>query len=463
MNTEIIHMTAFELLEAYQKKTLSPVEATKVMFSHIEKVNPQINAIYYLDEENALKAAKASEKRWWNGRPEGLLDGIPTTVKDALPTVGMPMYRGSAANDPDIATTDHPTVARIKDHNAIILGKNTMCDYGILGAGVSSKHGVTRNPWNLKYNTGASSSGTAATLAAGVGPVSIGTDIVGSIRLPASFCGLFGLKPSQGRVPYYFPNSPSLVAGPMARNVKDGALLMTVLTQPDKSDFTALPFENISWHLELNPFHLSTKKALFVPHLGFGSPLHNEVKRLVNQAIQNLETEGLIIDVLEDSPFHSNAHLPAEIFYKIRTLTEYQKLPPEDLPKSPIIYKWTRDGLDKSATDLYNAFNALQKLREKTMQLIEGYDYVLLPTSPIPAFAAEKAAPDPDRLFDPWGNTFLFNLTEQPAASINCGFTKKGLPIGLQIVGKRFDDLGVLRLSKKYEDIRENQPAFPML
>ncbi|OSY87513.1 hypothetical protein WH52_10945 [Tenacibaculum holothuriorum] len=454
-------MTALQLLEAYRRQELSPVEVTKFMLARIEEVNPKINAVYYVVAENALKEALASEKRWKEGNPIGLLDGIPTTVKDALGTIGMPMYRGSAANEAEIATTDHSTVARLKEHGAIILGKNTMCDYGILGAGVSSKHGVTRNPWNLAHNTGASSSGAAATVAAGIGPISIGTDIVGSIRLPASFCGLYGLKPSQGRVPYYFPNSPSLVAGPMTRTVDDAALMLTVLAQPDKRDYTALPFDNIQYHKELKPLDLLNKKALFIPSLGFGPTLDLEVDLHIRDAVKDLKYEGLNVDILDTPPFKKDEYEAAEAFYKIRTLTEFQKLPTEDLSKSNTIYNWTRDGVDMKATDLYDAFNIIQKLRERAMQLIHGYDFVLLPSTPIPSFEAEKAAPDETRLFDPWCYTFLFNLTEQPAASINCGFTKKGLPIGLQIVGNRFDDLGVLQLSKMYENLRSEPIVYP--
>jgi Asp-tRNA(Asn)/Glu-tRNA(Gln) amidotransferase A subunit family amidase len=446
-------MSACELLEAYRSKQLSPVEVTKAMFQHIEIANPSINAVYFLVKKAAITAAEASEKRWLKGAEKGLLDGIPMTVKDALPTKGMPSFRGSAANVGTIATTDHSTVARIKEHHAIILGKNTMCDYGILGSGVSSKHGVTRNPWNIKYNTGASSSGAAASIAAGIGPIAIGTDIVGSIRLPASFCGLYGLKPSQGRVPYYFPNSPSLVAGPMARNVTDAALLMTVISQADKRDFTALPYQHIEWHKVLQPLDLSKKKALLVLDLGFGLRVDEEVKNKVEQAAKDLVNIGLNVEILANPPFTKDADAPAERFYKIRTLTEYSKLPAEDLVKSPIIYQWTRAGEEMSAKALYADFLALQKLREKTMQLMDGYDFLLLPSAVQPPFLAEKAAPDESRLFDPWGNTFLFNLTEQPAASINCGFTQLGLPIGLQIVGQRYDDIGVFRLSKMYEEI----------
>lgn len=461
MTQEIAKKSATELIQLFQKMELSPVEVAKAMLTRIQELNPEINAVYHVEEESALKSALASEKRWLQGNPIGLLDGIPTTVKDALPTMGMPMYRGSAANSAEIANSDHSTVARIKEHGAVILGKNTMCDYGILGAGVSSKHGVTRNPWNLKYNTGASSSGAAATVAAGIGPISIGTDIVGSIRLPASFCGLYGLKPSQGRVPYYFPNSPSLVAGPMTRTVEDAARMLTVLAQPDKRDYTALAFDNIQYHKELQPLNLLNKKALFIPSLGMGPLLDLEVDLHIRDAVKDLMAEGLQVDFMDTPPFQRNEFEAAEDFYRIRTLTEFQKQQKENLEKSPIIYNWTRAGVSQSATDLYDAFNAIQKLRERAMKLIDGYDFVLLPSSPIPAFEAEKAAPDEKKLFDPWCYTFLFNLTEQPAASINCGFTRKGLPIGLQIVGNRFDDLGVLRLSKMYEKIRNKQPILP--
>ena len=191
---DVSHLTALELLAAYRSRALSPVEVVKGAFERLERINPIINAFYWLDLDRALDAARKSEQRWMRGEPCGLLDGVPTSVKDALPLHESPAFRGSIAygetRDPD--TTDSPSVARMREHGAIVLGKTTMCDFGILASGYSSKHGVTRNPWAPDRNCGGSTSGGSASVAAGINPIVIGTDIVGSIRLPASFCGLFG-------------------------------------------------------------------------------------------------------------------------------------------------------------------------------------------------------------------------------------------------------------------------------
>ncbi|PCE66026.1 hypothetical protein B7P33_01620 [Sediminicola luteus] len=454
-------MTARELLESYASKRLSPVEVVKAMFERIDAVNPTINAIYHLDYDRAMAQASASEKRWLAGAPVGLLDGIPTTVKDALPCKDMPMYRGSAANKAEWATTDHSTVARIKAHNAVIMGKNTMCDYGILGGGVSSRHGVTRNPWQTDYNTGASSSGSGATVAAGMGPFAIGTDIVGSIRLPASFCGLVGHKPTQGRVPYYFPNSPALAAGPMARNVSDAALLMRVLSEPDPRDFTALPYDNVDYLEALDGLDIKRKKALYIPSLGLGPAVDTEVASAMDNAVKSLRDAGLEIAVLEKEPFATEDYKVAEAFYKIRCLTEFDTLPESDKVKSPLINNWTSTGKDMTAVALYQAYNALQRLRERTAQLIAGYDFLLLPTVASLPFKAELAAADESELFHPWLYTFLFNLSQQPAASVPCGFSSHGLPIGMQIVGPRYNDLEVLQLVKTFENCRGFDLEFP--
>lgn len=455
MDNEIALLSAVELSNAYRTRNLSPVEVLETALARIEHTNPAVNAIYYLDHAPAKEAAKASEKRWSKDAPLGPLDGIPTTVKDALTTTGMPSYRGSAANGCEIAASDHSSVARLREGGAVILGKNTMCDYGILAAGVSSRHGVTRNPWDLSKTTGASSSGAAASVAALFEPFSVGTDIVGSIRLPASYCGLVGFKPSQGRVPYYFPNSPSLVAGPLARNVKDAALMMNTLSKPDERDFSALPYDNVDYLGGLEKTQLSGKKAKLILDLGFGVSVDEEVQSDVRGAARSLEHEGLAVDEVQDRPFEPSELDAAETFYKIRCLTELSTTPETAQPKSDIIWKWTRSGKEVSAVDLYRSFNALQLLREKTVRLLNGYDYLLLPSTPIPAHDADLPAPNPNKLFAPWCYNFLFNLSEQPALSINCGFTNSGLPIGLQIVGRRYDDLGVLQLAHIFEAVRE--------
>lgn len=461
MSDEIGYMSATELTAKYQRLELSPVEVTKYLLDRVEDLNPILNMMYLITPDSALDEAKASEKRWRSGTPKGLLDGVPTTTKDGLLTKGLPTYRGSAANhsDDETWTIDAPVVARLKEQGAVFLGKTTMPDFGILASGTSSKHGVTRNPWNLQHNTGGSSSGTAATLAAGISPIAVGTDIVGSVRLPASFCGLFGHKPSQGRVPYYPPSAPTLVAGPMSRTVTDSALLMNVISQPDRRDFTALAEQQCNYTALLETPIRKTRIGLLTD-IGFGPTVDPEVKRHIEAAAKVFEDLGYYMEELT-TPFKSGDDACAERFYRTRCYTELMNFPVELREKAPAVHDWASSASEFSATELYRAMDGMRSLRERTMRIFDKVDYLLLPSVAVPAYGAEQLAPNPEQLFAPWSNTFLFNITEQPAASINCGYTTLGLPIGLQIVGPRFDDMGVLRLSRTYEKVRPQQRPYP--
>ena len=463
MHSELAYLSAIGLSARYQNRELSPVDVTRAMLERIETLNPILNMIYHINADQALQQARESERRWLDGNSNGPLDGVPTTIKDGLATRGMPSFRGSAANltAQQQWTTDAPCVARLKEQGVVILGKNTMPDFGILASGISSQHGVTRNPWNLRRNTGGSSSGAAASIAAGVSPVSIGTDIVGSIRLPASFCGLFGHKPSQGRVPYYPPTAPTLVAGPMARSVQDAALLLNVISQPDPRDFTALPYDGRDYLEALEQPPRGVRLG-YLPRIGFGPQPDPEVLAAVEGAAAAFADCGYSVQALE-TPFTAGDDECAVRFYRTRCYTELSSFPEDIQRKSPILYPWTRAVEGWSAHDLYRAKNELLNLRERTLELFQQVDFLLLPAVAVPAFEAEAPAPDPKELFAPWSNNFLFNLTEQPACSINCGYTSDGLPVGLQIVGPRFEDLAVLQLARLYEKIRGPQRKWPNL
>ncbi len=455
MAKAIHQLSATELLAHYRTRTLSPVEVINHTFERIEQLNPTINALYYLDKAGALESARASEQRWLKGEPVGLLDGIPTSVKDALPAKDMPIFRGSAASLPEgvMGDDDCAAVARLKESGAVIYGKNTMCDYGILPAGYSSKHGITRNPWNTDYNTGGSSSGATAAVAAGFETMSIGTDIVGSIRLPASFCGIFGHKPSYGRVPYYFPNNPALVAGPLTRTVADAALMMNVISRPDVRDFTALPYDDCDYLEEIKTLPTRGRLGL-ITDLGLGTKPDPEVVAAVRKAADVYRAAGFEVVEIE-IPFKAGEDACAERYYMARCYNEFSQCP--DQHKAEVIQNWTRPNESATADQLFGDWVALQKLRERTAALMQGFDYLLLPSTPVPAYKAELPAASMDELFGPWANNFLFNLTEQPGSSINCGFTQIGLPIGLQIVGPRFDDIGVLRMSALFEALRKSE------
>lgn len=441
----------WQLSEGYASRKFSPVEVTNHLLDRIEQLDGTINAFYHLNEDEARAQAKASEQRWMRGGPSSPFDGVPTSIKDALPSIGHIAYRGSAAH-PDVmepSATDAPAVARMREAGMVFLGKTTMPDFGILPGSVSSKHGVTRNPWHLERSAGGSSSGAAASIAAGMNPVAVGTDIVGSIRLPAAFCGLFGMKPSQGRVPYYFPNSPSLVAGPMARSVKDAAYLMNIISKPDARDFTALPPSEVDYLRKIAESPAGKWRVAVVRELGFGMSADVEVIERFNQALTCLEPW------IETVPVEANFSVEdlqyAELFYKARCRSEFGRYPVNVQRRASVISKWSESAAQATADDVYNSFNRLQMMRERTVSLISDCDFLLLPSGPQPAFKADLAGYSEDELFQPWINTFLFNISEQPASSVPCGLTSDGLPVGFQIVGRRFDDVAVFQLSALLE------------
>lgn len=463
VDIKIANMQAVELSEQYNSGTLSPVTVAEVMIERINRLNPKINAFHHIAIDSALKAAHEAEKRWKDGRPLSLIDGVPTAIKDGLLMKGVPVYRGSMANAAEKQNwdIDAPVVSRLLENGAIILGKTTMCDYGMLASGYSSKFGPTRNPWNLDHNSGGSSSGSAAAVAAGICPIIVGTDIVGSIRNPASFCGLYGHKPSFGRVPFYPQTSPSVCAGPIARSVADAARLLTIISQPDGRDPTALPFVDINYEEALKG-EQKKQKIGFMRDIGFGPTPNEEVLKLCEEAIKTFEKMGnQVKDV--SPPFNNEDLTKAENFYRTRTLAELDLLPAETRNKADVINNWADEAKNYTGIDHYGDYLATQDLRSRMFMAMGDHDLLILPTVPIPPYAAKNPGLDDGDIFSPWCNTFVFNLTQQPAISIPCGQTSSGLPVGLQIVGRGHDDIGVLRAAKAYEDVSQYKITVPKI
>jgi len=286
---------ASELHLAYARGELSPFEVTRAALSRIELWEPRINAMYRVAHDAALEQARASEARWRAGAPASALDGVPVTIKENIHTRGDPAPIGTCANDdapPQPA--DAPAAARAREAGCVILGKTTMPDYGMLSSGLSSLHGVTRNPWRLDRNTSGSSSGAAAAAAAGYAPLHIGTDIGGSVRLPATHCGIFALKPSLGRIPVY-PPYMGRVAGPMTRTVSDAALLMNVLSRPDPRDFMSLPEIDFDFSSGLDEIKPDRLKIGFLPDMKAGLPVHPEVRSAAQAAAKALSDAGAAV------------------------------------------------------------------------------------------------------------------------------------------------------------------------
>jgi len=454
-------LSAAELSTAYRNRQVSPVEVTRAVLTRMEAWEPKIHAMYMIDAVGALAQATSSERRWRAGEPLSPLDGVPITIKDNIATKGVPMPIGTAAGDMTPAAADAPPAARVREAGCVLLGKTTMPDYGMLASGVSSLHGVTRNPWNLARNTAGSSSGAGAGIVAGYGPLALGTDIGGSVRLPAAYNGIFALKPSLGRVPIY-PPYLGRVTGPMTRNVRDAALLLRELAKPDARDYMSLAYEPRDWACLPSP-DVKGKKLGLVLDIGAGLKAQPAVGAAVQKAAAAFEAAGAKVEPV--APFlTAEIYAGLERFFQVRSLAELQTLDPERRSKVlPFIREWCGLAEGLSGVDIIRALAQIMLIRERAVAAVQGYDFLLSPTSPITAYAAEEPAPgsDPTHAIEHWVFTAPFNMSEQPAVSICAGYDPDGLPIGLQIVGRRFDDLGVLGMALAYEELRPPLRPWP--
>lgn len=461
--TQLHELSASELLAGYRSRQISPVDALLDVLSHVARWEPHLQATYLLRPEAALAQARQSEARWLRGAPCGPLDGVPVTLKDNIATQGDPTPLGTAALPLVPAATDAPPAARLREAGAVLLAKTTMPDYGMLSSGLSSFHPLARNPWDLSKGPGGSSAGAGAAAAAGYGPLHVGTDIGGSLRLPASWCGIFTLKPSLGRIPIDPPYT-GRAAGPMTRGVEDAALMMQVLSQPDARDSMSLPAQPIDW-LRLAPGtqRLRGLRLGLLLDAGCGLATDPEVRAAVQAAAQRLADAGAIVEPME--PFLTRAMLDGmDHFWRMRSHMDMRTLTVEQRGKVlPYIRAWADSAATLSAAQVYEASQQFHATRVATVRACAGYDYVLSPVAPITAFAAELPSPtdDPLRPLEHIAFTVPFNMSEQPAASVNCGYNASGLPIGLQIAGQRFDDLGVLQLAHAFEQLRGAQRPWP--
>lgn len=461
--TALHDLPAQDLLAAYRQRTLSPVEVTQAVLAHMERWEPHIRATYLLRPEHALAQARQSEARWQRGEPQGLLDGVPVTIKEYIATQGDPTPLGTAAVPLVPAAVDAPPAARLREAGAVMVAKTTMPDYGMLSSGLSSFHPLSRNPWDVSKGPGGSSAGGGAAAAAGYGPLHIGTDIGGSLRLPASWCGIFSLKPSLGRIPIDPPYT-GRAAGPMTRTVQDAALMMQVLSQPDVRDSMSLPYQPIAWgEYDQGVQRLRGLRLGLLLDAGCGLPVEDEVRAAVEHAARLFEQAGAQVRLMQ--PFMTQAMLDGmDHFWRMRSYTDLQALPEAQRAKVlPYIRAWAESAAGMTGTQVFQASQQFHTTRVATVKACSGFDYVLSPVAPMPAFAAELPSPtnDPLRPLEHIGFTVPFNMSEQPAASVNCGYTASGLPIGLQIAGARFDDLGVLQVAHAFEQIRGPQRPWP--
>ena len=457
MNTDPALLSAVQLRQLYRTRQLSPVEATRAVLERIRRFDPEVNAFCLVDEERATAAARASEARWHKGAPLGLVDGVPTTIKDLVLTRDWPTLRGSLAIDRDQPwLEDAPATARLREHGAVLIGKTTTPEYGWKAVTDCALTGITRNPWDTTKTPGGSSGGAAVAAALGMGALHVGSDGGGSIRIPSGFTGIFGLKPSFGRVPAY-PASPFGTVshvGPMTRTVADAALMLDVLALPDSRDWFALPYDGNDYRIGLDDGVRGLKVA-FSPTLGFVA-VEPEVAELVASAAGAFVELGATVE--EVDPGFAD---PIDIFVPhwyvgaanlLGAFTDEQRAKMEQG-----LQDIAAEGAKIPLLDHLSAVMRRAELGAAMRRFHETYDLLLTPTLPLAAFAAGIERPDPasqPRWFHwaPFSNPF--NLTQQPAASVPCGLTAAGLPVGLQIVGPMHGDALVLRAARAFETAR---------
>lgn len=463
MSNDILALDAFGLAAAYERGELSPVDAVKASLAQIQTCEPALNAVYMTFADRALAQAGDAEKRWRAGEPLSRLDGVPLTLKDNIATAGDPLPIGSGANDPPpVASADSPPAARLAEAGCILVAKTTMPDFGMLGSGVSSFHGTTRNPWDLAANPWGSSSGAGAATAACYTPLALGTDIGGSVRMPAAACGLVGHKPSLGRVPIH-PPFLARVTGPMTRSVRDSCQLMTHLSRPDSRDYMNLPPIDTSVFAEPRIEIKGLKLGLLLD-IGIGLPVDAEVRSAIEAAATMFADAGAEIVPVE--PFFTTDMATAlDRFFRIRSWTDISRMSEARQERVlPFILEWAQASEGFDGKTVMDALNHLFAMREAAVNACTPYDFVLAPTIPIVSYSADLPCPtnDPDRPFEHLAFTAPFNQSEQPASSIACAMSRDGLPIGLHIIGQRFDDQGVLAMTHAYEQMRGFTPAWPM-
>ena len=461
---DLTQCTAIELLGLYRSGAASPVEATQAVLQRIARLNPLLNAFCLIDEATAMASARQSEARWQAHRRSGAgvlsLDGVPMSIKDLILTQGWPTLRGSKTVNPDQPwQVDAPVTARLREAGAVLLGKTTTPEFGCKGETNSLLTGISRNPWNPARTPGGSSGGASAAVSAGLGPLAIGTDGAGSVRIPAAFCGNVGFKPSFGRVPAY-PLSPfGSVAhlGPHAMTVEDVALLMNTIALPDTRDWTSLPFDGVDYLAGLKG-GIKGFRVAYSPTLGYAKNVDPEIAAATAQAAKHLQDLGAVVeevDPLTEDPLDISTGLWFAGAYQVwQTLN-----PAQQALTDPDFKSQAQLGAELDA----NAIHALTQRRgvlgSHLRQFMQRFDLILTPSTAVTAFKALPAGHSVMNSAAMLGWTpfsYPFNLSQQPAISLPCGLTLDGLPMGVQLVGTMFGDAKLLQAAQAL------QACYPM-
>ena len=454
---EIGFMPATELGEHIRRKAISPVEVMAAVLRRIDTCEPRINAFAHLGAESAMAQARLAETALLGGGPIGRLHGLPVTIKDLAPTLDMPTQYGSHSMAGFRADVETPFVTRLRQAGAIVIGKTTTSEFGWSGVSRSPLTGITHNPWKYGYSAGASSAGAGAAAAAGYGPLHQGSDCAGSIRMPSHFCGVFGLKPTYGRVPAYPQGGGDYTShsGPITRNVADSALMLEVMSGPHPLDHTSLEAGPAPYLARLGE-GISGKRVAFSRDLGHAR-VDPEIAALVAAAVARFTELGAIVEEVA-LPWAAGGPELVRAFWTAHLARLGPKLGDFESRMDPGLVACIQAGQAMEITDYM-----LKRERKMTyiaaMQIwFEDFDFLLTPTASVAAFPADRLMPEhwPRHEWDwiSWAEfSYPFNFSGNPAASVPCGFTADGLPVGLQIVGRRFDDLGVLQAAAAFEAI----------
>ena len=459
--SELTTFAAHQLLALYRSGRLSPVEVTNAVLARIEQLNPAINAFYLVDADRALDNARQSEQRWQahrhNGAAVAVLEGVPASIKDLILTRDWPTLRGSRTINPAQAwEIDAPVTARLREAGAVLLGKTTTPEFGCKAETNSPMHGITRNPWNLSCTTGGSSGGAAAAVAAGMGPLAVGTDGAGSVRIPAAFCGNVGMKPSFGRVPAY-PLSPfGTVAhlGPHTMSVIDCALMLNVMKQPDARDWFSSPFDTTDYTTNLEK-GIQGLRVAYSPTLGYAK-VDPEVAQRVDEAVHSLQDLGAHVEEC-DPGFTDPIDISVGLWFSVVHQLWAAMSPEQQALTDPDFQAQAAQGAQYTFADIHRLQLRRAELGSMMRQFMQHYDVLVTPTVAVPAFEARAAGEvhfDAQQFLGWTPFSYPFNLTQQPAITVPCGLNTKGLPIGLQIVGPMFDDALVLRVARAYESVK---------
>ncbi len=460
------YVSAKEIRDGIVGREVSATEVMADTLSRMEALEPTLNAFVTPMPERAMEAAREADRLLAEGGEPGPLHGVPISVKDLINVGGIRTTFGSRTMADNVVRDDAPAVERARAAGACVIGKTTTTEFGCkAGGGDSPLSGVTRNAWDPSKTTGGSSAGAATSVAAGVTPFALGTDGGGSIRIPASLCGVFGIKAQYGRVPV-FPTSatPTLGhVGPISRTVRDAALLLGVISGFDARDPASVS-EPVPDFLAACEAPVDGMRVAWSPTLGYAKPT-SEVLEITEEAVRTLEDLGLSVDLVEEVMEDPVELWNAEFFAGAGTRLKDALRNSREL-LDPAVAEILDGALEGTVTDYYEKVFARYALREETRRFFEQYDLLVTPTLPVPAFGAGVNVPPelPGRNVVSWVYyTYPFNLTGNPAASIPCGFTTDGLPVGLQLVSGTNREADVLRLSAAFESARPWANSYPEL